>query len=164
MSPDEPDLLAGVLLGVAEREEAHRRRRGIAARRRELRIQLRVGEGRESAARVVQQHDLGGAQHTRRDDQLAEHVLGHGGGAGAGGGGVTAGPPVRMTSMSACGNPRIAGRSESRGSMQVTTAIFGTGRWASFGSCRRVYSRFALRALSMMLMLVLHSSRGVGSE
>jgi hypothetical protein len=41
---------------------------------------------------------------------------------------VTFGPPVRITSMSACFSPRIPGRSERRGSMQVTTAIFGRGR------------------------------------
>jgi hypothetical protein len=40
---------------------------------------------------------------------------------------VTFGPPVRITSMSACFSPRIPGRSERRGSMQVTTAIFGRG-------------------------------------
>src|SRR6202789_2335656 len=38
---------------------------------------------------------------------------------------VTAGPPVRITSRSARGKPKIAGRSESRGSMQVTTTILG---------------------------------------
>ena len=40
---------------------------------------------------------------------------------------VTAGPPVRMTSMSARGRPKIPGRSETRGSMQVTTTILGGG-------------------------------------
>jgi GTP cyclohydrolase II len=47
---------------------------------------------------------------------------------------VTAGPPVRMTSMSAVFNPRIPSRSESRGSMQVTIAILGCGCPPSVGS------------------------------
>ena len=41
---------------------------------------------------------------------------------------VTAGPPVRITSISARGRPKIAGRSERRGSIQVTTTILGAGR------------------------------------
>ena len=53
---------------------------------------------------------------------------------------VTAGPPVRITSMSACFNPRIPGRSESRGSMQVTTASFGLGGPAPHFSSPRTKS------------------------
>ena len=46
---------------------------------------------------------------------------------------VTAGPPVRITSISAIGRPRIPGRSETRGSMQVTTTILGAGCFPSVG-------------------------------
>src|SRR4051794_36475829 len=66
---------------------------------------------------------------------------------------VTAGPPVRITSISACGNPRISGRFERRGSMHVTTAIFGAGRCPSFGSCLFAYLRFASSALSIILIV-----------
>src|SRR6478672_868208 len=70
---------------------------------------------------------------------------------------VTAGPPVRITSMSACFNPRIPGRSESRGSMQVTTVSFGLGGPAPhFGSYVLAYSSFAFSAWSITLMTVSH--------
>ena len=46
---------------------------------------------------------------------------------------VTAGPPVRITSISACGRPNIPGRSQSRGSMQVTTTILGAGCFPNAG-------------------------------
>src|SRR6478736_1472970 len=68
---------------------------------------------------------------------------------------VTAGPPVRITSMSACFIPRIPGRSESRGSMQVTTASFGLGGPAPhFGSYVLAYSSFAFSAWSITLITV----------
>src|SRR3954464_9703643 len=70
---------------------------------------------------------------------------------------VTAGPPVRITSRSACGNPRISGRFERRGSMHVTTAILGAGRCPSFGSCRFAYARFALIALSIIFIVHLQT-------
>jgi hypothetical protein len=43
--------------------------------------------------------------------------------------------PVRSDNVDiACGRPKIQGRSESRGSMQVTTAILGAGCFPSVGS------------------------------
>src|SRR6478735_185758 len=70
---------------------------------------------------------------------------------------VTAGPPVRITSMSGCFIPRIPGRSESRGSMQVTTASFGLGGPAPhFGSYVLAYRSFAFSAWSITLMTVSH--------
>src|SRR3954464_937550 len=66
---------------------------------------------------------------------------------------VTAGPPVRITSMSACGSPSIPVRSERRGSIQVTTAIFGAGRFPRLTSYFFEYSRFASSALSMIVIV-----------
>src|SRR6185437_6644753 len=70
---------------------------------------------------------------------------------------VTAGPPVRITSMSARFIPRFPARSESRGSMQVTTASFGLGGPAPhFGSYVLAYRSFAFSAWSITLMTVSH--------
>src|SRR5271170_7138648 len=69
---------------------------------------------------------------------------------------VTAGPPVRITSMSAIGSPSIPGRSESLGSMQVTTAILGVGCAPSFLSYFLAYVWFAFSALSIILIANLH--------
>src|SRR5580658_2899002 len=66
---------------------------------------------------------------------------------------VTAGPPVRITSISAWGNPRIAGRSESLGSMQVTTTILGNGRSPTFRYFL-AYVWFAFSALSIRLIAI----------
>src|SRR5580658_1012329 len=69
---------------------------------------------------------------------------------------VTAGPPVRITSISALGSPSISGRSESLGSMQVTTTILGVGCPPSFRSYFLEYVWFAFSALSIILMANLH--------
>src|SRR3954453_2676026 len=69
---------------------------------------------------------------------------------------VTAGPPVRITSISATGRPSIPGKSETRGSMHVTTAILGAGCFPSAGLYVFAYSRFASTILSMILIICLH--------
>ena len=122
MRPDFLDLLPGILLGILVGEEAHWSRRSISGRSAQLRVQLLICECGESAAGVVEEQYLCGSEYTVGNDKFPENIFCYRGSACSDN--VYIG--VRQT--------RIPGRSESRGSMQVTTAILGAGRFPRVGS------------------------------
>ncbi len=93
---------------------------------------------------MIEEHDLRRSEDTGGNDKLSEHILGYR---------RPAGPDNVDIGM---GSPRIPGRSESLGSMQVTTAILGVGRAPSFRSCFLAYVWFAFSALSIILIRNLH--------
>ena len=76
MRPHPFDLILGVLLGILVREEPHRSRRWVARGRAKLRVQFRIGEGREATSRVVEEQDLLGPKNSVGHDDLTEGVLG----------------------------------------------------------------------------------------
>src|SRR5271170_2341684 len=75
MCPDFLDLLPCVLLRVFVGKEAHRGRRGVTRFFGELFVQLLVSEGCESAARVIEEHDLLATQDPRGNDKFSHHVV-----------------------------------------------------------------------------------------
>jgi hypothetical protein len=79
-------------------------------------------EGCEPTARVIEEHEHRAAEDRGGNDKFSQHVVGD------------RRATVRMTSIPAVFNLSIPSRSESRGSMQVATAIFGCGRPPSFKS------------------------------
>src|SRR5580704_8767756 len=113
MRPDHPNLLPGIFLGVLVGEEAHWSRRRITRRSAQLRVQFLIRECREPAASVVENQYLPASEYTVGNDNFRENIFCYRGSAGSDH--VDIG--LRQT--------RIAGRSERRGSIQVTTTIWG---------------------------------------
>src|ERR1700722_13877491 len=83
MRPDFLYLRPSVLLRVLEGKQAHRDRRGVTRFSGELVVQLLVGESCETAAGVIEEHDLLAPQDPRGDDKFSQHVVGDGRAAGA---------------------------------------------------------------------------------
>jgi hypothetical protein len=122
MRPHLFDLFLRVLDRILVRKETHGGWRCISRQFRELRVQFRVGKG-VNPQPVWLRSMISFDPKTRVETTSSASTSS-----------VTAGPPLRTTSMSARFRPCILSRSESRGSMQVTTAMADCGCAPSLGS------------------------------